>query len=85
MLLVDPNYSLYDYKAGFAIPYPLIRWTRMAAESSSFQIRTYHALWQAENYNKVCYLPFFLGAELYTCHQSNHEQQACTDLSVFVL
>lgn len=75
MLLADPNYSLYDYKAGCAIPYPFIRGTRKAAESSSFQIRTYHAfLWQAENGNKICFLPFFLGVELCTCHQSNHEQ-----------
>lgn len=75
MLLVGPNYSLSDYKAGFAIPYSLIRRTRKAAESSSFQIRTHHAfLLQAENGNETCYLPFFLGAELCTCHQSNHEQ-----------
>lgn len=85
ILLVDPSYFLDDYKAGFAIPYSLIRWTKMAAESTSFQIRTYHALWQAKNNNKVCCLPFFCGAELCTCHQGNREQQACTDLSVFVL
>lgn len=41
MLLADPNYSLYDYEAGFAILYPLISWTTKAAESSSFQIRTF--------------------------------------------
>lgn len=63
MLLADPKCSLYDYKAGAAIPYTLIRWTRKAAESSSFQIMTYHAsLWQAGNDSKICYLQlFFLG------------------------
>lgn len=62
MLLADPNYSLCDYKAGFAILYPLVRWTRKAVESSRFQIRTYHAfLWQAEKDNKICSSAFFLG------------------------
>lgn len=60
MLLAAPKCSLYDYKAGVAIPYTLIRWTRKAAESCSFQIMTYHAsLWQAGNDNKICYLQFF--------------------------
>lgn len=76
MLLVDPKCSLYDYKAGATIPYTLIRWTRKTAESSSFQIMAHHAsLWQAGNDSKICYLQaFFLGVELSTCHQNNHEQ-----------
>lgn len=42
MLLADQKYSLYGYKAVFAIPYPLIKRTKMVAESSGFQIRTYN-------------------------------------------
>lgn len=63
LLLADPKCSLYDYKAGAAIPYTLIRWTRKAAESSSFQIMAYHtSLWQAGNDSKiVIYSFFFLG------------------------
>lgn len=54
MLLAALKCSLYDCKAGVAIPYTLIRWTRKAAESSSFQIMTYHAsLWQTGNDNKI--------------------------------
>lgn len=49
MLLANLKCSLSDYKAGAAIPYTLIRWTRKAAESSNFQIMTYHAsLWQQD-------------------------------------
>lgn len=49
MLLANLKCSLSDYKAGAAIPYTLIRWTRNAAESSNFQIMTYHAsLWQQD-------------------------------------
>jgi len=82
MLLVNLNYSLYDHKTGFAILYTLIRWTRKATGSSSFLIRMYRALlWQAENVNKICYLLFFFGAELRTCHQASHEQEVCTDFS----
>lgn len=36
MLLADQKYSLFGYKTGFAIPYPLVRRTKKAAESSSF-------------------------------------------------
>lgn len=85
LLLADPKCSLYDYKAGAAIPYTLIRWTRKAAESSSFQIMAYHtSLWQAGNDSKiVIYSFFFSGAELSTCHRNNHEQSVYTDLSYF--
>lgn len=83
MLLADPKCSLYDYKAGAAIPYTLIRWTRKAAVSSNFQIMTYHAsLWQEMIARFVIY-SFFLGAEPSTRHQTNHEQQVYTDLSYF--
>lgn len=43
----------------------------------------YHAfLWQAGNDNKIRYLLLFREAELYTCHQSNREQEVCNDFSL---
>lgn len=84
MLLVDQKYSLCGYKAVFAIPYSLIKRTKMAAESSGFQIRTYYTfLQQAEKDNKPCCLKFLLGTELCICCQSSNDQWVCTDLSFF--